>query len=330
MTENSTSGDHMTLLDAAQFGAEPLPLDNRNHTPTNDKWWQESVLFTWGDAACSFGGEIRLGIHPNQGAANLYAWVMLNGEMIVRRFFVDLPLPPGDLLDTSLAAVIVRTIVPLSRYRLCLRLDGLTLELVWRNFHHPLSMSFNLGGATIANGHYNAMGELKGIGSYRGQEIEVNSVGFSDHSWGVRKSHLPASRSLFCVFGEDFYITAIPISTGAARAMVGYVMKDGLLGRLSSQSEMGYSFRDDWLTPAGCNADLIDEDGRKFRVTGHTIGPSSTQPLGHGKFVTHATANFICDGRQGSGILESSQFKGIPPGVTALGIDPNSWWVSDH
>lgn len=319
----------MRIIPAADFDAPPATADNGNHSPIDDKWWQESALFTFANARDRLGCWIRFGTHANQGVANLYSWTMLGDEMINRRMVIDQPLPPA-VLDGSIAGARVKTLEPLMRYAITLETDDLHMRLEWRNFRHPLSMSYNVGGATIAKGHYNAMGRATGTGIWRGREFPIDCVGFSDHSWGVRRQHLPASRSLFCVFDEDFYITAIPVSTGTARSMVGYVFKDGVLGRLGSECRMGYGFRDDWVTPAGCEAELFDDKGRTFRVSGRTLGPSSTWPMGHGKFVTHATAAFECDGREGSGILESSQFKGVPPSAAALGLDPDSWWLNDE
>lgn len=320
----------MAIIPAAGFDTPPTPADNGNHPPVDDKWWQESALFTFASAPDRFGCWIRFGAHVNQGVANLYSWTMIGEEFADRRMAVDQPLPPGDLLDGAIAGATVTTIEPLMRYALTLDTDDLQLRLEWRNFRHPLSMGYNVGGATIAKGHYNAMGRATGTAVWRGREYPVDAMGFSDHSWGVRRAHLPASRSLFCVFDEDFTITAIPISTGPARSMVGYVWRDGVLGRLQSESKMGYSFRDDWITPAGCEAELIDDKGRVFRLSGWTFGPSSTWPMGHGKLVTHASAGFRCDGREGSGILESSQYKGLPPSVAALGLDPASWWINEE
>ena len=252
----------MTVLAPAEFGPKPTQIDNANHTASPDKWWQESILFTWTDVEKRTGGEIRFGMHANQGVANLYSWTLFNGEMVDRRLVTEQSLPQGELSNATIAGACLRTIEPLMEFAISLSHDDLELELKWRNFRHPLTMGFNVGGATIANGHYNAMGEATGFARYRGQELAIHGYGFSDHSWGVRKSHLPASRSLFCVFDADFYLMAIPISTGTARTMVGYSYKDGLLGRLNATSEMGYCFRDDWITPASCNAKLFDEHGR--------------------------------------------------------------------
>ena len=319
--------DYMTLLASAELGPPPSVIENLNHPPADgSKWWQESAVFTYGDADKGFGGEIRFGMHANQSVSNLYTWHVIDGEMSDRRIVVDQPVNFEHILESNIAGASVRTTKPLSQYALALEHGDLMLEATWRNFHHPLTMGYNVGGATIAKGHYNAMGRLTGVGRYRGKEFNINAVGFSDHSWGERRTHLPASRSLFCVFDDDFYLMAIPICSGTTRNMVGYLYRDGLLGMLQTDCEMGYKFRDDWLTPAGCDARLVDEHGRVILLKGWTIGPSSSQSMGHGKYVTHCVAGFGCEGRRGSGILESSQFKGMPPSIRALDIDHESWW----
>ena len=321
--------DYMELLPPAEFGAPPSESDNDNHAiADSSKWWQESSLFTWGDARTGHAGEIRIGVHANMGVSNLYTWTVVDQQMADHRLVIDQPMPAA-VLNGSVAGAEVKTLKPLMEYALRLEKDDLSIEATWRNFRHPLSMGYNVGGATIAKGHYNAMGEIKGVGRYRGREFIIDAVGFSDHSWGVRRNHLPASRSLFCVFHKDFYIMAIPVCSGTARSMVGYVYKDGVLGHLLTESEMGYSFRDDWVTPAGCDATLRDDQGRTFHLKGWTFGPSSTQTMGHGKFVTHAGAGFMCDGFMGSGILESAQFKGPTPGILKLGLPQDSWWLNE-
>ncbi|MBA2933782.1 hypothetical protein HZF05_06675 [Sphingomonas sp. CGMCC 1.13654] len=314
---------------SADFGPPPSLSDNANHPPVADTWWQESALFTFADAEVGFGCWLRFGAHYNRGAANLYTWTTLGDDVLDRRMLIDQPLPPGDMTECAIGGASVATIEPLMRYALALDIEDCVLRLEWRNFRHPLTMSFNAGGATLAKGHYNAMGEATGTLRWKGREIAIRAGGFSDHSWGVRRQHLPASRSFFCVFGDDFYAMAIPISTGSTRAVVGYVFADGKLGRLESESALGYHFREDWVSPAGCDARLVDEHGRVFAITGETFGPSSTWPMGHGKFVTHAPARFQCDGRDGQGILESAQFAAIPPAAISLGLPHDSWWLSN-
>ena len=250
--------------------------------------------------------------------------------MIYRRMFVDQPLPASDLLDSTIAVASVSTLNPLMSYKIGLTDGELQLNLTWTSFDWPRTMGFNVGGATIAAGHYNMMGRIDGEVTFKGRSVPVNAAGFSDHSWGVRRQHLPASRCLFAAFDADFYIMAIAVLTQTDRRMIGYAWADGRLGMVGDDSQLGYAIAEDWFTVAGCDAHLIDEHGRHFHVTGRTIGPSSTQPMGHGKLVHHAVAKFACDGRDGRGILETSFPTTMLPGqVEELGLAPDSWWLRD-
>ena len=100
----------------------------------------------------------------------------------------------------------------------------------------PIHMSYDVAGATVAQGHYNTIGRAVGELRCGGRTVEINADGFCDHSWGVRRSHLPGSRWLVAVFDPTFFIMAIPILTDQGRHMVGYVMDGGVLGALAESS----------------------------------------------------------------------------------------------
>src|SRR5437867_3884013 len=101
------------------------------------------------------------------------------------------------------------------------------------------------------------------------------------------KNNSRGSRFVVAVFDPEFFLLAMPILGDDDRTtMLGYVANGGKLRRLTNDFEMGYSFRDDWITRHSCDARLFDEDGRGFRLLGQTVGPSSCQPFPQGKFVT--------------------------------------------
>ncbi len=318
----------MTLTDA------PFPRadvsHNANHPAGADQWWQESVLFNWSDPRRGLAGQYRLNIHPNRGAATLYTWTQVGGRMLDRRFVTDLPLPSTDLTSCTVAGLTIETANPLHTYRIRLRTPDVQLDAEWTAFMPPIHMSYDVGGATVAEGHYNTLGRAVGSLTHDGGTVEINADGFADHSWGVRRKHLPGSRWLVAVFDPTFFVMAIPILTDAGRHMVGYVLDGGVLGALSSDYDVNMTFREDWITPAGCDARLWDHNGRGYRLTGHTVGPSSIQPFGHGKQVTHAPALYECGGRIGRGVLESSSPRRLMPSeLAALDLAPDSWWVSE-
>ncbi|NWG53013.1 MAG: hypothetical protein HXY28_04785 [Hydrogenophilaceae bacterium] len=305
--------------------------DNRNHQPTNDSWFQESVVFMWGDPDAGMGGELRFGMHPNRGVANIYAFAVVNGRKADRRLLTDLPLPAGDLLDTELAGFAIETIEPLHSQRIRFAGPDLEMDLTWRAFHEPRTMTLAAGGVSLARGHYNGLGRMTGAGRWRGEPFAIDACGFADHSWGVRRQHVPASRFVVAVFDEEFYIMAMPILTDDGPHMLGYVRDGGRFTTLVAPVDMGYSFRDDWFTPAGCDARLTTQEGRVYRLTGRSVGDSSTQPMGHGKLVTHAIGAFECEGRMGRGVIESSLPRKMPPAqIIELGLPLDSWWVNEE
>ena len=317
----------------AQFGPPPLEGDNANHSPTSDDpWWQESALFGWGDPRRGHGGFLRWAIHPNQGVSNLYAWIAWRGRTVYRRQLTDQPLPAAELLNCTIGDCSVRTLKPLMAYDLALSAGKLAVRLRWQNFHWPLAMRLNVGSATLAAGHYNMLGDAIGQVSVDGQEFAVHGSGFSDHSWGVRRRHLPASRSYFCIFDPEFYLMALPVLTDEGeRHLLGYVRCDGQLGRLGSDSTFGYAMRDDWITVAGCDSFFRDDLERGFHITGRTLSESSTWAMGHGKLVHHAVAEFECGGRLGRGILEVAHPRKMRPDqVAESGLDPAGWWLNER
>jgi hypothetical protein len=296
----------------------PEPKDAFNHPFPEDPWWQESAVFTWSDPKNGLGGEYRFAFHPYRELANLYSWSIFGGEIVDKRLERDLEIPDGDLLQMTLADLSVETVEPLHEYRIVMNGESLQIDLTWRSFMEPTTMTLNHAGATLATGHYNCLGRATGKGSFRGSAFEIRGDGFHDHSWGRRKEQLPGSRWIVAVFDPGFYIMAMPVlGSDRSSVMLGYVCEGGKLRRLVGDVEMGYSFRDDWITPAACDARLFDEDGRGYRLIGKSVGPSSSQPFPEGKFVTHAQAEFECGGRIGHGIIESTAPRFLSPGQLA-------------
>src|SRR5262245_32582317 len=137
-------------INYCDIGTPPTEADNGNHPPTtDDPWWQESCVFTWGDPRRGFGGELRWGMHPNQGKASLYAWIVWEGKNIYRKIIPDQPLPKGDLFDSTIAGATIKTIKPLMEFDLAFKVEGLEVRLRWTNFHHPVSLRLGFGGSNL-------------------------------------------------------------------------------------------------------------------------------------------------------------------------------------
>ena len=303
-----------------------------NHPPDDDEWFQESALFNFCDPRRGVGGEYRIGAHPNHGTGHLYTWTQLGGRMLDKRFVEDLDVPAGDVNSGELHGLTITAEVPFERYRLQLQKDNLRVDLVWEAFHPPIVLSFNVAGATVANGHYNALGRATGSITFDGETTQVSGDGFMDHSWGTRHKHLPGSRWIIAVFDPETFVMALPLLSERGRAMAGYLAYDGRLTKLDHDFDVNMTMRDDWITPAACDARLFDELGRGIAVRGTTKGPSSIHPFTGGKMYCHALAEFEMGGRLGRGLLESSapsamystlldEYQLKPDGIWAPGPD---------
>jgi hypothetical protein len=302
-----------------------LAADNGNHAPGPEDNWQESSLFIWHDGATGSGGFYRLGIHPNRKTASIYTWTAINGEMIDRRMLWGVPMPAGEITDTMIGDVTVRTIEPMADYEVHLQRSDIDLTLNWRPFVPPMMhiLSTPGAGSALAKGHYNTVGRAKGQGTLRGTPIEIAGEGFMDHSWGPRHGIPLGTRWLVACFGDDFAIMVLQNMTdGGPMVKASYVLRDGRVVRLSSRTRIHMTVADDSYGPEGCNAEIWDVEGRCYHVVGKVTGPCSVYPF-FDSFLTHGTAQFECGGRIGSGILEcSNNFRGLPAWeMQALGMD---------
>ena len=234
-------------------------------------------------------------------------------------------------LNTTTAGATVRTVNPLMEYDLLFGTPDVGLRFRWTNFHWPESVKLNVGSSTLAAGHYNMMGEARGEVTIGGRTTEFCGAGFSDHSWGVRRRHLPASRSYFAVFDPEFYLASMPVLTEAGeQRMLGYVRHGGKIGRIGTDSRLGYSLADDWISVTAADSHFFDEHDRGFHIVGCGIGKASSQTMGHGKLVHHVVAEFECGGRMGRSILETSLPKQMrPEQARELGLDADSWWLNE-
>lgn len=289
--------------------------DNGNHVPGPEHNWQESALFTWHDAASGSGGFYRLGIHPNRPTASLYTWTMIDGVIADRRMLWGQPKPEGDITDLSIGGVAVATVEPLADYRVEVAHGDLDLSVRWRPFVPPMMhvLSTPGAGSELAKGHYNTMGRAEVTGSFQGRAIAISGDGFMDHSWGPRSGIPLGTRWLVASFGSDFCIMVLQNMTEFGSVVkASYVIRDGRVVKLSNETRIHMIVGDDSYSPEGCHAVIVDAEGRRYQVEGRIVAPCSVYPF-HDSFLTHGTAHFTCDGREGQGMLEcSNNFRGPP------------------
>ncbi|MGV0794715.1 DUF7064 domain-containing protein [Mycolicibacterium sp. XJ1819] len=321
----------MSLDISADFQAAPTE-DHVNHPPTESVWFQESSLFTICDPGSGVLGYYRIGIHPNLGQANAYLFTSAEPlDLLDRSFVAGRSIPDAPVNDCQVDRLQFEVIEPMRRYRIRATHPTYQLAVEWTPFFWPISVHSAVGTVGFARGHYNSIGRAVGsVESDRGV-VEIDAFGYMDHSWGERKNHFPASKWIFACADQNNFVQAFPVlaADGQTRNIIGYAARDGRLRKLDNEYSTGYSIRDDWLTPSACDAELRDEDGRVFRLTGRTQGPEGIYPFLHGKFCVHALAGFTLDGRPAKGLLENSPPRAMPTHIVDhYGIDPSGMWFT--
>ncbi len=250
-----------------------------------DSWWQESAFLAWYDEARGIGGIHRLGTEINRGTANMWCGIFKKGGASFRLNQQDLPyVDMGDggfgcgpqrlaidgsglhwSLDTPEAAVNV-TISDYASDNLWHGGGGKTLELSER-------------------AHYHSICSVVGTVRLGNETIEVNGVGWRDHSYGVR--HWDKVMHHRCVCGS--------FARDHALDFMSWLGIDGTL------VHGGFEIRGGVKTPIE-QFDLtvpIDEDG----ISARSADVKGTLPSGQ-PFVAHFDA-------AGAVLVETHAYLGI-------------------
>ena len=317
---------------AADFPYAPrfTAADNGDHEPDSpDLKWQESSYFFFADAASGLGGLYRIGVHPNRGVANLYAWTQVDGRMVSRRKFTDLAPPAGPTTGAELEGVGIETLDPCREFRIGVDRDGVVADVVWTSFTGPVDFSLNgSGDQVVAAGHYNSLGSARGTISYGGATHEVDGVGYMDHSWGVRDaSTVYGHCSLQPIFGPDDFLHTITAWGSAGEAIMGYHMRDGVLAPVTG-IRAAYTIAQDCRSPRAAEMTVTDGLGRTRELQGRMVGETSLQPYGQGYYASHGIAEVECEGRRATAFFEWAPATSIPPAeLDALGLGGDDVWL---
>jgi hypothetical protein len=297
--------------------------DNENHeVDSTDPRWQESSYFFFADARTRLGGLHRIAVHPNRGVANLYTWTHVEGRMVSRRKFTELPLPTGPTTGTELEGVSIETLDPCRAFRIRFVRDGVAGDIVWTSFTGPIDFSLNgSGDQVVAAGHYNSLGSARGTIRHAGVTHELDGVGYMDHSWGVRDmSTVYGHGSLQPIFSPSDFVHTITAWGGAGEAIMGYNFREGVLSPVTS-IEANYTIEQDCRSPRAVEMIVADELGRTRRLNGRMVGETSLQPYGDGYYASHGIAEVESDGLRATGFFEWAPPPAIPPAeLTALGL----------
>lgn len=275
--------------------AHPVPADA-------DQNWQETWWVAWYDPDQKVGGFHHYGLQHGRGYADVWDWVVVDGQVVTAYQCLDLPMPTGEFPDLEIGTLRVQTKEPTTAFTVTSQQAGTTVNLRYQAFREPVEMK--VGSSAIFSSHYESMGTAEGTLHHDGRAIEFSGVGFQDHSWGPRNHRaMVTHRWFWAVFGSDLYMTAYGgYHESGRRRVFGYV-QNGEHREIVTEASFGLRVHDDGFSPAGCDIVLTTESGVRYRISGES---DAGQPISHHDdfLMTDAVTRFECDGRSGAGILE--------------------------
>jgi hypothetical protein len=291
----------------------------RHHPgPEAESNWQESFYLGWTDIDRGVAGAHHISLAP-AGSSHVWSWLLADGKVVARSQQHDLPLPADDLEDMRLGSLRILAGDTLRALDLTVTFDNAQVDLRFRALCDPVEVDLNQDDTILAERHYEAMGAVTGAVRIGDRRIEVDGAGWHDHSWGARefKSN-PSHRWLFAVFGDDLAFSVFSFVTGARRASFGWVHDHGEVLHVRRVAFHAI-VNDDGMTPEGCDAEIVTDAGRGYRVRGACQAHALMG--GKGWFGVDGVARFECGGRIGQGFLEIAELKSMTAGMAAeLGV----------
>jgi hypothetical protein len=278
--------------------------DASAHQPDDpaDLRWQESFCIVWHDPLTASGGNHHFSLWRNQGIADVWSWVVIEGIEVGREQENELPIPAEDLLDTKVGGMRVQGDGDLRHYVLTHEYDGCTVEIRYRAYCEPVELDYAKGGARLGKRHYETLGGVEVWATIGDRQLDLTGVAFQDHSWGPRElGRNPAGQFFFTVFGEDLMAVVYSRLTLEGLDQDGWVRRDGRVARVA-RATIEADIGTDGLLPRRCRCDVWTDDGQGLRLSG--AAQTGAVEGGIGLLAGDGLMVFECGGRLGGGMLE--------------------------
>jgi hypothetical protein len=177
----------------------PSPGDEKPHEPGGEELWNESWYFDVVSEDESLGAYVRIGLYPNLGIAWYTAFLTGPERATVAVVDTEAPLPKGEALRTSTAALDAEHSCerPLEQFTVTLEGTGeahedqsaplraergrevpVALDLTWDTDGSPYAYR-------VAT-RYEIPCQVHGTVRIGDEDLELIGPGQRDHSWGVR------------------------------------------------------------------------------------------------------------------------------------------------
>jgi hypothetical protein len=289
--------------------------DDEFHPPTtDDPYWTETCWFTFTVPERKLSGQLYPFFRANQGvtAGGAYFWDDRGDQpwnCLYAKNFWHLPIPDEPLSNITLAnGIHYRCIEPLTRYEV--RYDDPDGD----ELHVDLQFTAVTPPHYLGQSHLDQPGRYTGTIVLRGETIPVDSYGFRDRSWGVRRQFGQGLAGSPARHGGYSYATAserdafhtITMDFGSGMNSIhGYLLRDGQWAKLASATrevvERNASGFQQRLRIVG-----VDELGRELNAEGVCLNHIAF-PINPNMFTINCLTEWTFDG------------------VTAFGEDHDNW-----
>ncbi|HQV56575.1 MAG TPA: hypothetical protein PKV27_01090 [Ilumatobacteraceae bacterium] len=256
--------------------------DDEFHPPaSDDPYWTETCWFTFTVPERRMSGQLYPFFRANQNvlAGGAYFWDDRGDQpwnCLYAKNFWHLPLPDQPLSDIALPnGIRYRVIEPLRRYAI-----GYDDPDGGDEIHVDLTFEAVTEPHYLGHSHLDQPGRYTGTIVLRGEQIDVDSYGFRDRSWGVRSQFGQGLTSSPAAHGGYSYATAsahdafhtITMDFGnGMNSIHGYLLRDGVWSKLASATRqvVDRSPRTGYQTRV--QIDGIDELGRELHAEGRCL-----------------------------------------------------------
>jgi hypothetical protein len=261
--------------------AADMHPDDEFHTPrTDDPFWAETAWFAFSVPELRLSGQFYPFFSRNQDvcSAAVYLWddrgAYLHDALYAKNIW-HLPIPEGSLGDLVLGNGLRYTCLePRSRYAVgYVDPDSgeVSMELTFEALTEP---------HWLGRGHFDQPCRVRGEVVVQGRQIDVDSYGFRDRSWGrrpqfggamVRGASEYGGYSYGTVSANDgFHATTQDFGAGAA-LVHGHLVRDGRWAKLASASRVVEDRDPVTGFPSRVRITGRDEYDRAFDLMGETI-----------------------------------------------------------
>jgi hypothetical protein len=285
------------------FRADFSDDDLHSHVPPDpaDELWQESFCIVWHDPATASGGNHHFSLWRNKGIADIWSWMIIDGQEVGREQVNEIAIPDGDICDFQVGGMRVISHGDFGKYTLEHTYPSARVTVRYDAYVPPVELDYARGGASLGNRHYETLGRVEVTVQVGDRTAELTGIAFQDHSWGHRElGRNPAGQFLFAVFGPDLMTSVYMRQTVTGLDQDGWVYQGGQLQRVTRAS-IGATIGNGGLLPVSSECDVWTETGG-LRIHGEF--QTGAVEGGIGLLAGDGLMTFECGGRLGGGMLE--------------------------